>query len=182
MPKVPSIGSYNNSSKKNNSIQKNLIESSKMSTANTKKNSIINTNSINNGRKKSGFSDKSSNSINNKVKSSSTQARISNITSKTNSKFKNANSYLHGFSHDIKNNKIPTTNFIYNPNNNNTSNNKVKSTNQELVNRLKKKSLDLKFSITSKNYYININNQNGNVNSFKLEEEPDDLNKKKNYY
>ena len=181
LPKVPSIGSYNSSSQKSNSLQKNHIESSKMSTANTKKNSIIKTNSINNERKKRGLSDISSNSFNNKVRSSFTQARMSNVTSETNSKFKNINSYLNAVNHEIKNNHINNANNLnYIPNNINPNNNKVKSTNRDLVNRLKKKSTELKFSITSKNYYINIKNKNHNVNSFKLEEEPNNINIKKN--
>jgi len=138
LPKVPSIGSYNSSSQKSNSLQKNHIESSKMSTANTKKNSIIKTNSINNERKKRGLSDISSNSFNNKVRSSFTQARMSNVTSETNSKFKNINSYLNAVNHEIKNNHINNANNLNNiPNNINPNNNKVKSTNRDLVNRLK---------------------------------------------
>ena len=152
-----------------------------MGTDITKKNSMINTNSINIDKKRRGFSEHSSNSFNNNVKSSFSQARIPNMTSEVNSKFKNVNSYLQGINHDIKSSK---NNLINNATNNlnnnpiNTSSNKVKSKKQDLINRLKKKSSDLKFSITSKNYYINIKNQN--VNCFKLEEDQNNLNIKKN--
>ena len=177
MPKVPSSGSYTNGSsqKKNTSIQKNInhnkiFDSSKAST-NKKKNSIINSNSMN--KKAKEIIDQYSTSNNNKKKSIITQTKIpsTSINSELTTNFKqqtSTNSHLYNINDYTKNS------------NNNNVNNKVKTSNQDLINRLKNKSSALKFSITSKNYYINIKNKNQNVNSFQLEEEPYDKNKKRN--
>ena len=179
MPKVPSIGSninnINNSNNKNsNSIQKNKnLELSKISTSNTKKNTRINNNSIKNDKKRKELLDQYSNSIKNKIKSTFTQTKISSTNSDITSHLKqtSTNSYLYNINYDYRN--LNNNNI----NNNNNNNNKLKSTNQDLVNRIKNKSSALKFSITSKNYYINIKNKNQNVNSFQLEEESNNKNK-----
>jgi len=179
LPKVPSAGSYTNTSsqKKSDSIQNNknknkfVHESSKMSTI-KKQNKIMNSNSINNNKKRKEFIDQYSTSINNKIKSSFTHTKLPSTNTNTditsNLKQASTNSYLYNYNYD------------YRKNANNNVNNKMTYTNQDLVNRLKNKSSALKFSITSKNYYINIKNKNQNVNSFQLEEEPNDKNNKKN--
>ena len=178
MPKVPSSGSYTNSSsqKKNTSIQKNInqnkfIDSSKGST-NKKKSNIINSNSMNNNKKKKDIIDQYSSSINNnkkthtKIPSTNTNSELTtNLKQQTST---NSHYHLYNQNNDYTKNSN-------NPNNNN----KAKGSNQDLINRLKDKNSSLKFSITSKNYYINIKNKNQNVNSFQLEEEPYDKNKKK---
>ena len=176
---MPSSGSYTNGSsqKKNTSIQKNvnhnkIFDSSKAST-NKKKNSIINSNSMNNNKKAKEIIDQYSTSNYNKKKSSITQTKIpsTNINSELTTNLKqqtSTNSHLYNINDYTKNS------------NKNNVNNKDKSSNQDLINRLKNKSSALKFSITSKNYYINIKNKNQNVNSFQLEEEPYDKNKKRN--
>ena len=141
-----------------------------MSTTNTKKNSMINTSSVTNDKKKKGIADYYSSSFKNKIKSSLTQKKVSSTNSELNSNL----------------NQINTNSFLwnnYNKNytkNNNNNNIEKKSTNQDLINRLKNKSSSLKFSITSKNYYINMKNKTKNVNSFKLEEEPNNIDIKKN--
>ena len=159
MPKVPSAGSYTNTSsqKKSDSIQNNknknkfVHESSKMSTI-KKQNKIMNSNSINNNKKRKEFIDQYSTSINNKIKSSFTHTKIPSTNTNTditsNLKQASTNSYLYNYNYD------------YRKNANNNVNNKMTYTNQDLVNRLKNKSSALKFSITSKNYYINIKNKN----------------------
>jgi len=164
---VPSLGSYNTSSQKKNKTQ---FESSKMSTTNTKKNSMINTSSVTNDKKKKGIAEYYSSSFKNKIKTSLTQKKVSSTNSEINSNLNqiNANSVLWN-----NYNK----NYIKNNNNNNAE---KKSTNQDLINRLKNKSSSLKFSITSKNYYINMKNKTKNVNSFKLEEEPNNIDINKN--
>ena len=127
---------------------------------------------MNNNKKKKEIIDQYSSSINNnkkthtKIPSTNTNSELTtNLKQQT-----STNSYYH----------------LYNQNNEYTKNsnnpnkiNKVKGSNQDLINRLKDKNSALKFSITSKNYYINIKNKNQNVNSFQLEEEPYDINKKK---
>ena len=170
---MPSIGSYTNNSsqKKTNSIQLNQIDSTKMNTSNTKKNSFINNNSMKNDRKRKELIDQYSNSIKNKIKSTFSQTKIS-TSNTSNLKQTSTNSYLYNMNYDYRN--------MNNINNINKNNNKIKSTNKDLVNRLKNKSSALKFSITSKNYYINMKNNkiHNNVNSFQLEEEPNDKNNK----
>ena len=176
LPKVPSIGSYTNNSsqKKSNSIQKNQIDSTKMNSSNTKNNNMINNNSMNNNKKRKELINQYSNSIKNKIKNTLSQTKISTAKSDITSSLKQAstNSYLYNMNYDYRN--------MNNINNINKNNVKLKSTNnKELINKLKNKSSALKFSITSKNYYINIkNNKNLNVNSFQLEEEPNDKNNK----
>ena len=62
-----------------------------------------------------------------------------------------------------------------NVNNENINSNNINNyeKNQELINRLKNKTSALKYSITSKNYYINFNNnKNKGVKGFQLYEEP----------
>ena len=141
-----------------------------MSTTNTKKNSMINTSSVTNDKKKKGIAEYYSSSFKNKIKTSLTQKKVSSTNSEINSNLNqiNANSVLWN-----NYNK----NYIKNNNNNNAE---KKSTNQDLINRLKNKSSSLKFSITSKNYYINMKNKTKNVNSFKLEEEPNNIDINKN--
>ena len=126
---------------------------------------------MNNNNKRKEIIEQYSNSINNNKKSAITHSKIpstnTNSDLTTNLKHQaSTNSYLYNKNNDYTKNS-----------NNPNINNKVKNSNQDLINRLKNKSSALKFSITSKNYYINIKNQN--VNSFKLEEEPYDKNKKK---
>ena len=131
---------------------------------------MINTSSVTNDKKKKGIADYYSSSFKNKIKSSLTQKKVSSTNSEINSNL----------------NQINTNSFLwnnYNKNytkNNNNNNIEKKSTNQDLINRLKNKSSSLKFSITSKNYYINMKNKTKNVNSFKLEEEPNNIDIKKN--
>ena len=181
MPKVPSIGSYTNNSsqKKTNSIQKNQNDSSKTNNTSMTKNNIINNNSMKNNKKRKELIDQYSNSMKNKIKSTFSQTKVSTTTADKTSNLKQAstNSYLYNMKNDYRNIN----------NNNNVSKNTtniLKSTGsqkQDLINKLKNKSSALKFSITSKNYYINIkNNKNNNVNSFQLEEEPNDKNNKNN--
>ena len=137
---------------------------------------MLNSNSIKNNKKRKELIDQYSNSMKNKIKSTFSQTRFSsNKTEKTsNIKQASTSSYLYKMNYDYKN-------INNNINNNIINNNKLKSSNQDLVNRLKTKSSALKFSITSKNYYINIkNNKNQNVNSFQLDEEIYDKNKKNN--
>ena len=152
LPKVSSIQSIKNNNNNNSS-------SKISSTANTKKNN--NTPYEYNYYKYS----------KNKIKSTFTQTKINNPNNNN---------------HIIPNIIKPTMTNSYIKNNNNeninTSNNinsfkskKFKEKNQELINRLKNKTSALKFSITSKNYYINFKNsknQNQNVKSFELYEEP----------
>lgn len=73
------MGSYNTSSQKKN---KNQFESSKMSTTNTKKNSMINTSSVTNDKKKKGIADYYSSSFKNKIKASLTQKKYLLLTLK----------------------------------------------------------------------------------------------------
>ena len=130
---------------------------------------MINTSSVNNDKKKKGIVDYYSSSFKNKIKTSLTQKKVSSTNSEINSNLNqiNANSVLwNNYS----------KNYIKNTNNNIEK----KSANQDLINRLKNKSSSLKFSITSKNYYINMKNKTKNVNSFKLEEEPNNIDVKKN--
>ena len=131
---------------------------------------MINTSSVTNDKKKKGIAEYYSSSFKNKIKTSLTQKKVSSTNSEINSNLNqiNANSVLWN-----NYNK----NYIKNNNNNNAE---KKSTNQDLINRLKNKSSSLKFSITSKNYYINMKNKTKNVNSFKLEEEPNNIDINKN--
>ena len=68
-----------------------------------------------------------------------------------------------------------TNSYMKNVNNENINSNNINNyeKNQELINRLKNKTSALKYSITSKNYYINFNNnKNKGVKGFQLYEEP----------
>ena len=145
-----------------------------MDSSNIKDKNVINNNSIKNDKKRKELIDQYSNSMKNKIKNTFSQTKISTANSDITSNLKQAstNSYLYNMNYDYRNMK--------NINNINKNNAKLKSTNnKELINRLKNKSSALKFSITSKNYYINIkNNKNHNVNSFQLEEELNDKNNK----
>ena len=139
---------------------------------------MLNSNSIKNTKKRKDLIDQYSNSIKNKIKSTFSQTKVSTTKTDKTSNLKPASTslYLYNINYDNKN-------INNNINNNIINNSKLKSTStkQDLVNRLKNKSSALKFSITSKNYYINIkNNKNQNVNSFQLEEESYDKNNKNN--
>ena len=164
----------NNPPKKENSpkkissiISKGVYDSSKMSssTANTKKN-ISGLNSINsNNNKKITRIPYDSNYMKNKVKSSFTQAKISSSNTNTN------NTLNPNFKSTLTN----TNSYMKNINNENINSNNINSyeKNQELINRLKNKTSALKYSITSKNYYINFNNnKNKGVKGFQLYEDP----------
>ena len=131
---------------------------------------MINTSSVTNDKKKKGIADYYSSSFKNKIKSSLTQKKVSSTNSEINSNL-----------NQINTNSVLWNNYNKNYTKNNNNNNiEKKSTNQDLINRLKNKSSSLKFSITSKNYYINMKNKTKNVNSFKLEEEPNNIDIKKN--
>ena len=171
---MPSICSYTNNSshKKINSIQNNQIDSYKINTSNTKKADFKNNNSKKNDKKRKELIDQYSNTIKNRIKNTLSQTKISTANSEITSNLKHTstNSYLYNMNYDYKS---------INNNNNINKNSNKSSSNQDLVNRLKNKSSTLKFSITSKNYYINMkNNKNNNVNSFQLEEETNEKNKK----
>ena len=148
-------------------ISKGVYDSSKMSssTANTKKN-ISGLNSINsNNNKKIARIPYESNYVKNKIKSSFTQAKISNSNTNTNNTL-NPN---------FKSTMTNTNSYMKNVNNENINSNNINNyeKNQELINRLKNKTSALKYSITSKNYYINFNNnKNKGVKGFQLYEEP----------
>ena len=162
----------NNPSKKNNSpkkssslISKAIYDSSKMTTANTKKNNNSGLNSINNEKKLNNKIPYDSNYIKNKIKNSSTQGKLvnsnTNISNTLNpnlrSTMTNTNSYMK---------------YINNENINSNINN-FGAKKEELINRLKNKTSALKYSITSKNYYIHFNNnKNKGVKGFQLYEEP----------
>ena len=167
LPKVSSIQSIKNNN------------SSKMSsTANTRKNNT-GFNSTNNNNTKSGTPYEYNNNYNynltkNKIKSTFTQAKVNNSNNAIipNIKPTMTNSY-------IKNNE----NINISNNINSFKSKKFKEKNKDLINRLKNKTSALKFSITSKNYYINFKNskhQNQNVKSFELYEEPKTKNINKN--
>ena len=131
---------------------------------------MINTSSVTNDKKNKGIADYYSSSFKNKIKTSLTQKKGSSTNSEINSNL-----------NQINTNSILWNNYNKNHIKNNNNNNlEKKSTNQDLINRLKNKSSSLKFSITSKNYYINMKNKTKNVNSFKLEEEPNNIDIKKN--
>ena len=69
---------------------------------------------------------------------------------------------------------------VNNENINSNNINSNESKNQDLINRLKNKTSALKYSITSKNYYINFNNnKNKGVKGFQLYEEPKNKNVEK---
>ena len=155
-------------------ISKGVYDSSKMSssTANTKKN-ISGLNSINsNNNKKIARIPYESNYVKNKIKSSFTQAKISNSNTNTNNTL-NPN---------FKSTMTNTNSYMKNVNNENINSNNINNyeKNQELINRLKNKTSALKYSITSKNYYINFNNnKNKGVKGFQLYEEPKNKNVEK---
>ena len=169
---LPQIMS-NNPSKKEHSpkkissiLSKGVYDSSKMSssTANTKKN-ISGLNSINNNNKKIARIPFESNYMKNKLKGTFTQAKISNSQTHTNNTL-NPN---------FKSTMTNSNSYMKNIHNENINSNNINSyeKNQELINRLKNKTSALKYSITSKNYYINFNNnKNKGVKGFQLYEEP----------
>ena len=130
---------------------------------------MVNTSSVTNDKKKKGIVDYYSSSFKNKIKTSLTQKKVSSTNSDINSNLNQINS-----------NSILWNNYNKNYIKNNNNNVEKKSTNQDLINRLKNKSSSIKFSITSKNYYINMKNKTKNVNSFKLEEEPNNMDINKN--
>lgn len=159
---APGKNKTNSSKKKSSSKQKISQELSKMSTTNTKKTNKINSNSIMKEQKNRVVKDQFSDMLKNKTKSSSMQRKIQSTKSEINSNLK-TKSFLYGI------------NYYNNSINQIKNNNKIKPTNEELINRLKNKTSALKFSITSKNYYMNLKSKginNQNINSFQLEEEP----------
>ena len=171
----------NNQPKKENSpkkissiISKGVYDSSKMSssTANTKKN-ISGLNSINNNNKKITRIPYDSNYMKSKIKSSFTQSKFSNSITNTNNTL-NPN---------LKSTMTNTNSYMKQVNNENINSNNINSNeskNQDLINRLKNKTSALKYSITSKNYYINFNNnKNKGVKGFQLYEEPKNKNVEK---
>ena len=176
---LPQIMS-NNPSKKEHSpkkissiLSKGVYDSSKMSssTANTKKN-ISGLNSINNNNKKIARIPFESNYMKNKLKGTFTQAKISNSQTNTNNTL-NPN---------FKSTMTNSNSYMKNIHNENINSNNINSyeKNQELINRLKNKTSALKYSITSKNYYINFNNnKNKGVKGFQLYEEPKNKNVEK---
>ena len=171
----------NNQPKKENSpkkissiISKGVYDSSKMSssTANTKKN-ISGLNSINNNNKKITRIPYDSNYMKSKIKSSFTQSKFRNSITNTNNTL-NPN---------LKSTMTNTNSYMKQVNNENINSNNINSNeskNQDLINRLKNKTSALKYSITSKNYYINFNNnKNKGVKGFQLYEEPKNKNVEK---
>ena len=169
LPQISNIPSKKNDSPKKSSslISKAIYDSSKMTSAITKKNNNSgnsNLNSINNEKKLNNKIPYDSNYIKNKIKNSFTQGKMTNSNTNINntlnpnlkSTMTNTNSYMK---------------YINNENNNNINNFGTKK--EELLNRLKNKTSALKYSITSKNYYIHFNNnKNKGVKGFQLYEEP----------
>ena len=169
---LPQISNFP-TKKTQNSPKRTLIKgihtSSKMSssTANTKKNSSE-LNSVTNDKKINRIPF-DSNFIKNKIKSAYTQAKITNSSNNYN----NTNSTLNPI---MKSTMTNTNSYLKQLNNENININNINNfgtKKQELINRLKNKTSGLKYSITSKNYYINFyNNKNKAVKGFQLYEEP----------
>ena len=171
---LPQISNFL-SKKMQNSPKRTIIKaiqsSSKInsSTANTMKNSS-DLNSVNNERKL-GKIPYESNYIKNKIKSSFTQAKITNSSINNNSN--TTNSKLNPI---IKSSMTNTSSFLKHLNNENVNSNNINNFDakkKELINKIKNKTSGLKYSITSKNYYINFyNNKNKGVKGFQLYEDP----------
>ena len=127
-------------------------------------------NSVNNERKL-GKIPYESNYIKNKIKSSFTQAKITNSSINNNSN--TTNSKLNPI---IKSSMTNTSSFLKHLNNENVNSNNINNFDakkKELINKIKNKTSGLKYSITSKNYYINFyNNKNKGVKGFQLYEDP----------
>ena len=164
---IPPKKSINSPKRASGILIKGVYNSSKMnsSTANTKKNSSE-LNSVNNDKKINRIP-YDSNYLKSKIKSTYTQAKI------TNSSNNNTNSTLNP---NLKSTMTNTNSYLKNLNNENLNTNNINNfgtKKQDLLNRIKNKTSGLKYSITSKNYYINFyNNKNKGVKGFQLYEEP----------
>ena len=167
LPHIQNVSQKKNNSPKklSNVLSNGISDSIKMftSTVNTKK---INSgmNSINN-EKNINRIPYDSNYLKNKIKNSYTQAKITNSSNTTNN-----------LNPNMKSTMTNTTSYMKKINNENINTNNMSSFHskkQELINRLKNKTSAMKYSITSKNYYINFNNnKNKDVKGFQLYEEP----------
>ena len=171
LPQISNFPSKKMQNSPKRTIIKAIQSSSKInsSTANTMKNSS-DLNSVNNERKL-GKIPYESNYIKNKIKSSFTQAKITNSSINNNSN--NTNSKLNPI---IKSSMTNTSSFLKHLNNENVNSNNINNFDakkKELINKIKNKTSGLKYSITSKNYYINFyNNKNKGVKGFQLYEDP----------
>lgn len=167
LPHIQNVSQKKNNSPKklSNVLSNGISDSIKMftSTVNTKK---INSgmNSINN-EKNINRIPYDSNYLKNKIKNSYTQAKITNSSNTTNN-----------LNPNMKSTMTNTTSYMKKINNENINTNNMSSFHskkQELINRLKNKTSAMKYSITSKNYYIHFNNnKNKDVKGFQLYEEP----------
>ena len=167
LPKISNFPSKKTQNSPKRTVIKGIHISSKMSssTANTKKNSSE-LNSVTNDKKINRVP-YDSNYIKNKIKSSYTQAKIASSSNNNNN---NTNSTLNPI---MKSTMTNTNSYLKQLNNENININNIGNKKQELINRLKNKTSGLKYSITSKNYYINFyNNKNKGVKGFQLYEEP----------
>ena len=171
LPQISNFPSKKMQNSPKRTIIKAIQSSSKInsSTANTMKNSS-DLNSVNNERKL-GKIPYESNYIKNKIKSSFTQAKITNSSINNNSN--TTNSKLNPI---IKSSMTNTSSFLKHLNNENVNSNNINNFDakkKELINKIKNKTSGLKYSITSKNYYINFyNNKNKGVKGFQLYEDP----------
>ena len=171
LPQISNFPSKKMQNSPKRAIIKAIQSSSKMnnSTANTMKNSSE-LNSVKNENKLAKIP-YDSNYIKNKIKSSFTQAKINN--SSNNNINNNTNNKLNPI---LKSTMTNTSSFLKHLNNENVNTNNINNfgaKKQELLNRIKNKTSGLKYSITSKNYYINFyNNKNKSVKGFQLYEEP----------
>ena len=174
LPQISNFPSKKMQNSPKRTIIKAIQSSSKInsSTANTMKNSS-DLNSVNNERKL-GKIPYESNYIKNKIKSSFTQAKITN--SSINNNINNSNNTNSKLNPIIKSSMTNTSSFLKHLNNENVNSNNINNFDakkKELINKIKNKTSGLKYSITSKNYYINFyNNKNKGVKGFQLYEDP----------
>ena len=174
LPQISNFPSKKMQNSPKRTIIKAIQSSSKInsSTANTMKNSS-DLNSVNNERKL-GKIPYESNYIKNKIKSSFTQAKITN--SSINNNINNSNNTNSKLNPIIKSSMTNTSSFLKHLNNENVNSNNInnfEAKKKELINKIKNKTSGLKYSITSKNYYINFyNNKNKGVKGFQLYEDP----------